>query len=205
MALALVSAFVLMAMDYSDKLIWFVPVGVIALCYTLTVIPYQGGWVRLRDVPYLKVFLIVATVTYVTFCLPFLYYGWGELLFRMPITLSVLSRALFLFAITLPFDIRDLDFDRNTNLTTIPGSIGVNNTKAISLVLLALFLVAESISYFQYGGRGAVYVALVASGIVAAAFVVKAKPNGSEYFYSLGLEGTMIVQLLLVVLAMQPY
>ena len=160
---------------------------------------------RLRDIPYLKVFLIVAAVTYVTCCLPLLYYGGGELMFGMPAVLGVFSRGLFLFGITLPFDIRDLDFDQKTNLKTIPGTVGVRNAKILSLVLLALFLLVESIVHFHYGTSRAVYAALLASGIIAGAVVASAKPNGSEYYYSFALEGTMIVQLLLVVLAIQCY
>jgi len=205
MGLSVIIVLMLTGLNYTETMIWFAPVGLVALSYTLTVFPYHGGWVRLRDIPYLKVFLIVAAVTYVTCCLPFLYYGLGEVTVGMPAVLGVFSRALFLFGITLPFDIRDLDFDQKTNLKTIPGRVGVKNTKTLSLMLLALFLAIETISHFYYGTSQAVYIALLASGIIAGAFVVRAKPNGSEYYYSFGLEGTMIVQLLLVIVASQCY
>ena len=200
MVIALLSALVLMGIYFSPKLIWFAPVGAIALSYTLALIPYRGGWLRLRDIPYLKIFLIVGVVTYITVCLPMLYQFSAEI-FWSSMMLIAFSRALFLFAITLPFDIRDLDFDRNTNLKTIPGRIGVKKSKVLSLVALALFAVTELIIYNSATGSGTVCTALIISAIVASVFIIKAKPNGTEYYYSLGLEGTMIIQLLLVILA----
>ena len=188
--------------NQSVQLIWFIPVVIIALGYTMAVIPTKDGAARLRDVPYLKVFLIVGVVTYVTTLLPLLYttnYGhFGS----ANLTLIVLGRALFLFAITLPFDIRDLNFDKQTNLKTIPGKFGVDKTRFISVSLISVFIITECARYIFYSGQLTVFLALLVSGIIAAGFILKARPSGSEYFYSLGLEGTMIIQTFLVYTAM---
>ncbi|MBL4754562.1 MAG: hypothetical protein JKY52_13330 [Flavobacteriales bacterium] len=199
---ALLSALVLLVAYFSFQLFWFAPVTVIALCYTLALIPARGRWVRLRDIPYLKIFIIVSVVTYISFCMPFLWHeGLESSLLQPSVKLMILGRALFLFAITLPFDIRDLDFDKNTRLKTIPGAVGVRNSKIISLVVLAAFVLVEWVHYVAYAGDAKIFLALAASGVVAGILVIKAQPSSSEYFYSLGLEGTMIVQFLLVLLA----
>jgi len=117
----------------------------------------------------------------------------------------VLARALFLGAITLPFDIRDLEFDRETEVRTIPGKFGVRNTRIISTVLILSFMIVETLRYFEYGGAWAIYFSLIISGIVAGIFILRSRSDGSEYFYSLALEGTMIVQLLLVLLALHAF
>jgi len=201
MITAMAGALVLLLVYFSIQVFWFIPVTVIALCYTLAMIPIRGKWVRLRDIPYLKIFLIVSVVTYVTFCMPFLWNeGFEGMLLEPPVKLMILGRALFLFAITLPFDIRDLEFDRDTQLKTIPGALGVRKSRIISLVILAAFILVEWIQYFTYAGDVKVFLALAVSGVVAGMLVVRAKPNSTEYFYSLGLEGTMIIQFLLVFL-----
>lgn len=204
MVLALFCALGLMLKDFSTELIWFTPVAVIALCYTTAFIPYREEWLRLRDIPYLKIILIVGVVTYITFYIPLLYGDFRDFqeFYSRPIVLYILSRSMFLFAITLPFDIRDLDFDKSTGLKTIPGKIGVRKSKFLSLGALAMFLLAESLIYHLFSTSGAVYLAMFGSALLAAIFILEAKPNGSEYFYSLGLEGTMIIQLLLIMGAM---
>ena len=201
MWIALLSTLTLIVTNMSFQLIWFVPVGAISFCYTLSVYPVKDRWVRLRDVPYLKVFLIVAVVTFVTTYLPMLYDGNNSEVVTINFALIVVARALFLCAITLPFDIRDLEFDRQTQLKTIPGKFGVNNTKIISGLLILGFMLVESIRYFVCDGETAIWLSLLVSGIIAGVFVLLAKTNGSEYFYSLGLEGTMIIQLLLLLVA----
>lgn len=203
MAVAFLAALGILIIDFSYQLIWFTPVVIIALSYTLALFPYKGKMIRLRDIPYLKVFLIVGVVTYTTTYLPLLY---GEIEINMyapNFILLVISRALFLFAITLPFDIRDLEFDVQTNLKTFPVAIGVGNTKLISVAMIIGFLVSEYLRYIMFDGSLSVFFAMIVSGVTTLALIAFARPNGSEYFYSLGLEGTMIVQLILVTVAVQ--
>jgi len=208
MSLAFTVAVALLILNFSSRLLWFIPVGIIAMSYTLAIIPgnvasaqADNKWIRLRDIPYLKVFLIVGVVTYVTTYLPHLYMDSHPDLLSPDFTLVVMGRALFIFAITLPFDIRDLNFDRETKLKTIPGKIGVKGTKKISAFLLLGLITTEAARYFGYQSDGAISSALIVSAIIAIIFVRFSRPNGSEYFYSMALEGTMIIQFFLVVIA----
>ena len=96
----------------------------------------------LRKVPFSKIFVISLIWTISTMLL---------LAFEnyIPITqnivLHLISRFLFVFAITIPFDIRDLKYDAQ-NLKTIPLFFGVQKSKIIGVLAL---IICGIISFFQ--------------------------------------------------------
>ncbi|MDC0201794.1 hypothetical protein OAJ56_00975, partial [Flavobacteriales bacterium] len=66
--------------------------------------------------------------------------------FNSNVIAHLLIRFLFVFAICIPFDIRDIKYD-NIKLKTIPIFFGVSRSKLISFICL---LFAIIISTFQY-------------------------------------------------------
>lgn len=113
----------------------FLPIiglGFVSIIYGLPINKNRFHLFRLRDVPGLKIFLIAFVWSYVTEGLPALING--EPLYY----LALFERFLFIFAITIPFDIRDVNYD-SSYLTTIPQYFGVNTAK-----LMALFAILSS-------------------------------------------------------------
>jgi 4-hydroxybenzoate polyprenyltransferase len=70
------------------------------------------------------------------------------------ITLMIAKRFLFIFALAIPFDIRDLFSDRQAGLKTIPVAWGEKNAYLFCQVLLA------GISY-SYSFSGTMALALI--------------------------------------------
>ncbi len=167
--------------------------GLISLAYVLPVIGKQKK-LRLRDLDGIKIFLVAGVWAYVTVILPILEYttlGWQHfLLFQ--------ERAFFIFAITLPFDIRDLKIDKDINTRTIPALIGTPKTLQLVLcILLGAWLLA-SLNYWLFG----VYdeIGLIALGISISStyiFVKIATRQEHDYYYTGLIDGTMILQFLL--------
>ena len=103
--------------------------GVVSLFY---VIPIKG--IVMREIPYIKVYLIAFTWAVVLILFPMI----NENKFEWPVLLHGLAHALFVISAAIPFDIRDVKFDKNSQ-KTIPQVMGVFWAKALSIVLLFLF------------------------------------------------------------------
>jgi len=161
--------------------------AIVSMAYGLPIYKKPTGWLRLRDVPGLKIFLIAITWAFVTDGLPALINA-QKLEF-----LPLLERFLFVFAITIPFDIRDLRFDE-VNLATIPQYFGVRKARWIGIS--ALFI-AELILAYRFFFEGDVNlwgaVAIYLTYEFSAFLVYKSHPNLQERFVTLGVEGMSIL------------
>ncbi len=103
------------------------------------VFPFKKRITGLRNVPGLKLFLITATWAGVTMIFPLFVAGVHQ---TEIVYLHVLQRLLFVFAITIPFDIRDAQLDLE-ELATLPQILGVNVSKLIAIAALILYLVLD--------------------------------------------------------------
>lgn len=183
--------------------------GLISFGYTIPVIrknlpPEQKGdaYIRLRDIQGLKIFLIVGVVSFVTVYLPVLSSGNDFRLLSPDVFILFIERALFVFAITIPFDIRDMEYDSQNDLKTIPLIFGFKRSIKIATISLFLFALAAICHYFINPLFSLYYViAMFVSAIITVVIIVRATPKSSEYFYSLLVDGTMIIQCVLVLTA----
>ena len=143
----------------------------------------------LRKVPFSKIFVISLIWTISTMLL---------LVFEnnIPITqnivLHLISRFLFVFAITIPFDIRDLKHDAK-NLETIPLFFGVQKSKIIAVsalficILIAVFQALENSLNFSN------LLALILLYFVASTFIIKSDESNGEMYFSFWIESLCIL------------
>ena len=185
---ALGSAVCFLMVSNQIRLALVIP-GIVSLLYVL---PLLGGSkrLRLRDFDMIKIYLIAGVWSYVTVFLPALD---AEKL-NLQTLLMFVERGLFIFAITLPFDIRDLVVDQHTEVNTIPGKYGVKTTLRIVAVLLVIFTVLSLINYPIQFALG-----LILSAVITYSLVKIASTKKHDYWYSGVLDGTMIIQFSLVV------
>ena len=163
--------------------------------YALPIIPGKAGFQRLRDLPGIKIYFIVAAVTLVTLHWPLS----GVSLSATDWVLFTLERALFLLAITIPFDVRDLQADAGAKLNTIPLRIGESQSVRLSLLLIGLFAALVGLHYaLSPEVDSAELLALEFSALITGVILLQVKSTRSEYFFSLLVEGTMVVQFALV-------
>ena len=169
--------------------------GVISICYSLPLYKKKGVWLRLRDLPSVKIFLIASVWASVTALLPM------QVLNVSIDWLKVLERFLFVFAITIPFDIRDLRFDAD-RLGTLPQVFGLNKARWIGVAAL---LVAEGLLFYDYFSSEIYSIfsvlAIYSSYEIAALLIFKSHPGLPERYFTIGVEGTSLLLAILYYLS----
>ena len=174
--------------------LWMAHLALIAVAYTVPVLKRNGEWLALRKLPLLKVFLIAYVWAAVTVQLPLL--EQGQVLFQPQFRHIFLERFLFILALALLFDIRDLFLDRNLATLTLPGLLGDKPARALSVLLLLLFCL---LVFLNYPLRLAVPLGL--SALAAILVSATATTQRSDRFFSGFADGMMLLQALLVWLA----
>jgi 4-hydroxybenzoate polyprenyltransferase len=178
-----------------DVLIAFAPIALITLFYTIPVFVNKKNIFRLREIPYLKIFLIAFVWSTSTILLPVIQSGF--IFNKVHIFLMLLERFFFVFAITIPFDIRDIEADKQAGLKTIPLLFDKNKSQFISCISLIIFIV---IAFYDYQDKSSWYIiiALSLSTISTYIFLSLNKIKNLTYYYYGILDGTMLLQGLLV-------
>lgn len=179
------------------KMAWWAQValvvpGILSLGYVL---PIFGKKRRLRDFDFIKIFLIAIVWSWVTVLIPAIYCGQ---IFSANLLLMAAERAIFIFSITLPFDIRDLKIDQHTGVRTIPAALGKKNAKLLAFSSLALMLILVQINIFNGFYTHLSLLPFLLSALVTATFIYYADDRRHDYFYTAGVDGMMILQPLLV-------
>ncbi|MCB0567491.1 MAG: UbiA family prenyltransferase [Phaeodactylibacter sp.] len=166
--------------------------SLIALGYVL---PFLSGRRRLRDLSYVKIFLIAIAWSWITVLLPALELGMG---WSIPMLIMLLERAFFIFAITLPFDIRDLEVDAYNQVKTLPAQLGYRRTKALALACLLIMTALAGLNYHIDVYGAGVFSALLLSALIAFALIYFADKVKHDYYFSGLIDGAMVLQFVLV-------
>ena len=81
------------------------------------------------------------------------------------------ERFLFIMAITIPFDIRDLKIDNQVGLKTIPSILGIKKSKMIAYFLLILMSAFAISNYLLGHYTSDIVYAICFIGIISSIFV----------------------------------
>lgn len=168
------------------------PLAVISAAY---MVPVRGK--RLKNVPGMKTGFIAGVWALATAGLPLLIAGHG--LFDALFEWVVLERFLFIFAITVPFEIRDVESDRESEIVSIVHVLGIRGSKGIALALLAAFALAAGLRFSATEPWLAI--AFGISALITGPLIARSTPERNDYFYSVLMDGTMLLQAGLVALA----
>jgi len=176
----------------------FIPSGLLGLGYTFPIIPTKKGWKRLRDIYWLKTVWIAFVFSWLTTFLPVVY---EESISAMltPKVLFIFCRALlFIFAICIPFDIRDMNFDRKRGVKTLPVSVGAKASINIGIVLLSGFIILVVVEYYWIGLNMKIASALLLSSLLTICLLPLAKNKRPALIFPLLYDGAMLIQWLFV-------
>ncbi|MEZ5057660.1 MAG: hypothetical protein R2879_11575 [Saprospiraceae bacterium] len=179
-------------LKWHTQLALIVP-AIISLGY---VFPILGPYGRLRDLNYIKIFLIAITWAFISTTLPFYESESTDHLFG---AILFTERFLFVLAITIPFDIRDYQIDSHSKVKTIPTSMGVRKSIQLAGVILfleiVLILFATKLGYYPTG-----FVVGLIVNILSTFYFIRLSPKIEHDYYFTGLmDGTMILQFFLTV------
>jgi 4-hydroxybenzoate polyprenyltransferase len=162
------------------------------------VLPILGNGRRLRDIAHLKIFVIALVWAATTIALPFL--DLKNATSNICFWLLFIERTCFIFALCISFDIRDMDLDSQTNVKTIPLSMGAENAKicAISALIVALILVLLLRNNAMYNSALSLKLAIIY--LLAGFLILKTHKNRTDYFFYGLIDGLILIQSLVIII-----
>jgi hypothetical protein len=187
--LALTSCVALVWIYFMNYWLIWLSLGIAALFY---LIPWIQGELRIRDLPYLKIWVIAAAWAFVTVMLPYYLRG----LDGINPTFLIIERFLFFLLITLPFDIRDRIEDDRLNLRTFATYLTrprFNQFGVVIFILLTAFIWFSPFELFYT-------ISLQILAIGAFISLLQARDNSPLWYFSFVIDGLIIGRLLIYLL-----
>ena len=172
-------------------IITLIPFGFLTLFYVIPFPWNKSNSFTLRSVAFLKLFLIAISYAGITVLFPLINYC---IEVESNEIITFIQRFLFIVSITIPFDIRDLNFD-NKNLKTLPQVIGIQKSKVVGLLFLMLFLGLE----FLKNSTEANYRINFIIALISLFFLLKATHDQNKYYSAFFVESIPMIWLLLLV------
>ena len=174
--------------------------GVLSFCYGLPLFSIGDQKFGLRNIPGLKLFMITLVWTMSAALLPVLEAQAMHLvtISMRDTTILVAKRFLFIGALAIPFDIRDLFEDRQLGLKTIAVAWGEKNAYLFCQFLLGGYIVL--LFLFRNNGFSNEFFALALTAILTGWLIFKSKWEKDEYYYFFFVDGVLILQYLMVLL-----
>lgn len=154
-----------------------VKMSAIAACAWLYVLPF--GRFRLRDFPLLKVPYLAIVWALATVWLP-----------NVEISINIWQSIIYIFFLTLVFDVRDLNLDAQEGTITwarLFGTVPTTLFSALGLLLWAVYF-SQSLSLLLSG----IFSALCVLGLLFS------RLRGSDFYYAFALDGQIILQAILL-------
>jgi 4-hydroxybenzoate polyprenyltransferase len=172
--------------------IWMLPGGFIAFGYVL---PLLLGKRRLRDLGWTKIIMIGWSWAWLTTFVP-LYFLANEPLFI--VSIMTLERMLFIIALTIPFEIRDIQVDRSVGLMTLPEKFGQKGTTIFMWCLCIGMIFLSYWAGYHYFNQ-AYFVTMVIISICSLLVYRYSFKTQDDYFFGGLTDGLMILALILKV------
>ena len=174
-------------------------VGAIALAYNFPFLKLNDKKIGLRNLPGIKLFLIAFVWSMSCVLLPIVQL---ESNFNFSITLGatlllIAKRFLFICAITIPFDIRDLYQDKLYELKTIPVILGEKKAWIFCQALLVICFVLLIIFTKEFNLD---VLGLALTLLLTGWLIFKSNLKRNEYYYFFFLDGMMILQFVILVI-----
>lgn len=181
--------------NQASILVFSVSAG-IALSYS---IPLQSffGKLSLRNIPYLKTFLVALVWTFITVLIPAME---SDRKFTYDTIIFIAAgRFLLIFSLALLFDIRDIEPDSEAAIQTIPIALGKRPVIKLVTGLLILFVF---INLFNPAINGINYqfIAALLFALFLNFLVYSHKIRVSPYYYTVFLDGSLFVYSVLVII-----
>lgn len=170
--------------------------GLLALSYSSPLFKGSFGRFGIRNIPGAKLFIIALVWSLSCVCVPIMEMkSSGNIISITDTLILAIKRFLFITAITIPFDIRDLFQDKRFNLKTIPVLLGEKKANLFCQCLLALYILLLLIFVNQIT---IATIGLILVTIMSGWLIFKSRWEKNEYYYFLFLDGTLILQFLSV-------
>jgi len=174
--------------------------GGIVYLYTISLKQFEF---QVRNIPLVKNMLLAFIWSMITVMVPVASFD-NQNGLPQDTLLIFLRRFFFILAIAIPYDIRDFNADTRDRLRTLPVVIGIYRSRMVAILSLLVFV---ALVYHDPVNPGAqhlnekqVSLALYLSALFTGIIILFASSFRRKIFFSLLLDGSMIVQFLLLML-----
>jgi hypothetical protein len=164
--------------------------GVLGLFTALYAIPFLPQQKNLRSLKSIKIFVIALVWAGTSCLLPLKNLNY---IFNSEIILHLIQVFVFVLALIIPFEIRDLNYDKLA-LKTFPQLIGIKKTKIAGYLLLLVFIVLG----YTINNEKFVFIPTLIIAIITAFAIVFSTKKQSQYYASFWVEAIPIVWLILL-------
>jgi len=179
-----------------EIILWLIIPALFSVLYAAPVFPYRGIKIAIRGYPYVKIYLILFVWMWVTAIMP---WGTARAELSADFILFISQRALFLMAILIPFDIRDLQADF-TFPRTIPQMMGVEPSKKLAMLLITGYA-AVAIMRWQAEGIGTgILTGLLATGATGAILIRYTHEQKPDAWFTFLIDSLLWLQPVLILL-----
>tara|TARA_B100001142_G_scaffold179806_2_gene179371 strand:- start:37566 stop:38378 length:813 start_codon:yes stop_codon:yes gene_type:complete len=151
----------------------------------------------IRKIPFAKIFIISFVWSVSTMLLLVLE---NNIQISQDIIFRLASLFLFIFSITIPFDIRDVEYDLR-NVITIPLFFGVKRAKYIAIFALFICGLIAFIQYLEMTLNLANLLALLLLYILASFFIQKSDKRKGERYFSFWVESLSLISYFLLLIS----
>lgn len=182
--------------------LFMIPLTLVALSYAAPIVRRKTEFIRTREIGLWKIFLIAVVWAGMTVVLPAVDHLGLQQVTEPKSWWLGMERALFILAITIPFDIRDLVNDAKKGVRTIPSSIGWFRSVLLAEVIALLFLF---LVWWRLGTDAPLFWGYLISTLATMWGLTYAHPKRSDMYCSFWMEGTMMLQFLAVALLLFAY
>lgn len=180
-----------------DMQLLVILLALVTVFYGFLPIPFTSPKKKLREYGLAKTLFVALVWTVTTVAIPLVDSGVTESMFIF----LLLRRFLFITALILIFEIKDMKGDYEHHIITVPMTIGVVNTKLLSQLLLFALMGIIAIQYFFYGISFANMMGVNLSLLVSIFCIQPVTEETGEEWYYLVLDGMLLVQFIFVYVA----
>jgi 4-hydroxybenzoate polyprenyltransferase len=152
--------------------------------------------INIRRIPFIKIFIISFFWTYITLYIPYLYFFQN---INSEIYFLFIERFIFIFSITIPFDIRDKEQDKLNNIKTIPQYLSDNNSYLLSNILLIVLIfiaIIHHIIFYNYINL----ISIIFISVITVYFINNNKIKNNRYYYYGFLDGSMLIYGIIIII-----
>jgi len=162
--------------------------GIMGLFTLFYALPVFGGQKNLRSLPGIKIFIIAIVWAGSSVILPLIN---AEKILGIDLILDFIQRIMLVVVLTLPFEIRDLEYD-NESLGTIPQKLGVFMTKVFGSVLIFIIFCVD---LFQNSFNSKEFLAILLMLVLLGFFLWGSGTKQGKYYSSFWVEALPILYL----------
>lgn len=184
---------ILFFVDFNlNSLLILFPFAFMTFFYAIPLFKIGKLEVSFRNFPMIKIFSIAIAWAGISVFFP-LYEANYQ--FTSAVYVEFFQRILFLLAITIPFDIRDVNTDA-TSLKTLPQQLGISSSKVLGILFLFGFVLLE---IFKENFTYVSFLIVLIISIISGLFLWFSSPKRSRYYTSFWVESIPIIWLGLLI------